>query len=220
MKILRGNIEQLIAWAVTFFAYLKTHLTTWGVSTAWVTEVETKFSDMQEAYNYWSNPATKTKAAHTDMEEKRKVFVKAVEPLIQNLRTLPTLTPPDYALLQITPSGSGPGPKKPVPSSWPLLTLGVHGQGVVDIHYRDVNTPLSKAKPDGAHEIVIRLGFNNEASASVDDLTETPITATRTPHRVTFPLERLGQRLHASGAWVNPTGERGPWGPIASVVVS
>jgi hypothetical protein len=220
MNVLRGNIEQLIAWAIAFFTYLKAHMTAWGVSSTWVTDVENRFTALQNAYAVWVDPATKTKAAHTEMESKREEFVTAVEPLIQNLRMLPTVTPTDCNLLQITPRTTGHRPKFPPPETWPLLTVEVYGQCTADIHYRDVNTPLSRAKPHGVHEAVVRLGFAEETPASVDELTETPITLTRTPHRVVFPSDRAGKKLHAAAAWVNPTGERGPWGPVVSVILS
>ncbi|MDR2139450.1 MAG: hypothetical protein LBP50_07875 [Tannerella sp.] len=220
MNVLKGNIEQLIAWAISFFTCLKAHMATWGISATWVTEVENKFTDLQNAHATWVNPATRTKAAHTLMEEKRQLFVHAVEPMIQNLRTLPTLTPQDYNLLQIAPPSKGPGPAFPPPETWPLLTVEVHGQCTADIHYRDVNTPLSRAKPRGVHEAIVRMGFAEETPTSVDDLTETPLTLTRTPHRVVFPSDRAGKILHLVAAWVNPTGKRGPWGPVVSVFLS
>ncbi|MDR3195022.1 MAG: hypothetical protein LBT76_07015 [Tannerella sp.] len=220
MTYLPQNIEQLITWATVFFVCLKANIGTWGVNEVWVTEVETKFTDMQEAHTIWVNPATKTKAAHTDMEAKRTLFVKAVEPLVQNLKTLPMLTPMDYDLLGIPAPSSGHHPKYPTPTRWPELTLEVHGQGTVDVHYHDVETPSSTAKPHGVQEAVIRLGFLDHEPASADELTEKPVTMTRTPHRIVFSSEYSGKKLYAAGAWLNPTGERGPWGPIVKVVVS
>ncbi|MDR2120525.1 MAG: hypothetical protein LBP64_06590 [Tannerella sp.] len=220
MKVLHGNIEVLLAWAASFFTYLKLNMLNWGISESWEKDVEIKLNDLQNAHSIWINPSTKTKASHTAMIEKRKVFVKAVEPLIQNLRSLPTLQPSDYDILQIAPPSSGRQPKYPPPVTWPVLTLDVLGQCTADLRYHDINTPLSIAKPRGVHEAVIRIGFSAETPESVDDLTETPVTITRTPYRLVFPLDNAGKKLHAAGAWVNPTGERGPWGPIVSVILS
>jgi hypothetical protein len=220
MNYLSVNIEKLLAWSVAFFAYLEANMTTWNVSSTWVSEVKSKLTDLQNAYAVWANPATKTKAAHTDMETKRQIFAKAVEPLVQNLRSLPALTPEDYDLLQIAPPYTGSHRKKPQPKTWPVLTIKVHGQGVVELLYHDSDTPSSTAKPSEAAEVVIRMGFSEAIPASAEELKDMIITITRTPHHLTLPAERVGQKLHAAGAWVNPTGERGPWGPVVSAVVS
>ncbi|MDR2119676.1 MAG: hypothetical protein LBP64_02200 [Tannerella sp.] len=220
MKVLYGNIDALLAWAVSFFTYLKLNMSNWGVSESWEKEVEIKLNDLQAAHGVWGNPASRTKAAHTEMMERRKVFVKAVEPLVQNLRSLPMLKPSDYDILQIAPPYSRRQYRHPPPETWPALTLDVLGQCTADLRYHDVNTPLSIAKPRGVHEAIVRLGFAAETPESVDDLTETLITITRTPHRLVFPLDAAGKKLHAAGAWVNPTGERGPWGPVVSVFLS
>jgi hypothetical protein len=221
MDYLTVNIEKLLVWAVVFFTYLKANMNAWGVSSTWVSDVESKLADLQAAHTVWINPATKTKAAHTDMEAKRVIFAKAIGPLVQNLRSLPTLTAADYDYLEITPPNKGHHPKHPRPKTWIVLTVKVHGQGVVDFHYHDENTPSSTAKPADAHEAVIRISFADAEPASAEELTDDMvITVTRTPHQVVFPAEHIGKRLHASGAWVSPTGERGPWGPVVSTIIA
>jgi hypothetical protein len=212
MEYLTVNIEKLLAWAVAFFAYLEANMGTWSVSTTWVSEVRSKLTDLQNAHAVWANPATKTKAAHTDMEAKRRAFATAVEPLVQNVRSLPMLTPEDFDLLQINPPNRGHHPKKPRPKTWIVLTIKVYGQGVVEFHYHDVNTPSSVAKPPEAHEAVIRVGFAETELASTEELKDMVITVTRTPHRIVIP-EHVGKRLYAAG-------EIGPWGPIVSVIVA
>ncbi|MDR1455483.1 MAG: hypothetical protein LBJ01_07530 [Tannerella sp.] len=221
MSYLPQNMAALISWGDSFFVYLGAHQTEWGVSAPWVTEVSGKFDRMKASHDVWNNPATQTKAAHADMEEKRAAFEQGVEPLVQNLKTLPGLTPYDYEMLQIPEPGRGKHhPKYGKPKGWPLLWLAVQGQGSVEFHCNDVATPNSTARPRGVHEAVVRMGFTDKESPSIDDLTYTPLTMTRTPQRRLFPPEYAGQTLHAIAAWVNPTGERGPWGPMVKIVVS
>jgi hypothetical protein len=210
----------LIAWAVTFFTYLESHLASWSVSGLWVTEVHAKLDLMSKAYDVWANPATRTKAAHDDMEVKRTDFVKAVEPLVQNLKSLPGLTQYDYDMLQIPGPSGGHNPVLKVPKSWPLLTLVVKGQGSVEFHYNDSDTPNSTARPHGAQAAVVRMGFPGKAEPSIDDLTYAPLSMTRTPEVRLFPHMYVGQTLFAVAAWVSPTGERGSWGPMVKIVLS
>jgi hypothetical protein len=220
MEYLTINIELLLAWSAAFFSYLKTNMSTWGVSTAWVTEVETKLTDLQNAHAVWANPATRTKAAHTGMKAKRVIYVKAVEPLVQNLRTLPTLTLQDYDILQIAPPSKGPHPKYPPIITWPVLSFNIHGQGTIDLDYHDVETPLSRAKPRGAQSAFIRIGFRTEPPTSPEDLKDRLITITRAPHHLVLPPEYVGQKFWAVGAWISTTGEPGPWGPFVEGILA
>ncbi|MDR2041310.1 MAG: hypothetical protein LBP98_03205 [Tannerella sp.] len=220
MNYVTVNIEQLLAWSAAFFSYLKTNMSTWGVSATWVTEVETKMTDVQHAYAVWANPATRTKAAHTDLLAKRVIYAKAIEPLVQNLRSLPTLALQDYDILQIAPPNKGPHPKYPPITTWPLLSLQVHGQGTVDLEYHDVETPLSRAKPRGAQSAFVRIGFRAEPPTSPEELTDVLLSITRTPHHLTLPPQYVGQKCWAVGAWISTVGEPGPWGPFVEVVLA
>jgi hypothetical protein len=221
MSYLPRNVAELISWGDSFFVYLGAHQAEWGVSAPWVTEVHDRFDRLKASHDVWNNPATRTKAAHADMEEKRAAFKQGVEPLVQNLKTLPGVTSYDCERLRIPQSGrGGPHPKFGKPTGWPLLRLAVRGQGSVEFHYNDVATPNLTARPRGAREAVVRMGFSDKESPSVDDLTYMPLSMTRTPQRRLFPPEYAGQTLYAVAAWVNPTGERGPWGPRVKIVVS
>jgi hypothetical protein len=220
MHYLTMNIEQLLIWSISFFSYLNTKATEWGVNPTWVSEVEAKLTDLQNAHTIWVDPATRTKAAHTDMEAKRVIYVGAVEPLVQNLRSLPTLALQDYDILQIAKPSKGKHPHYPPIKTWPVLSLEVHGQCTADVDYHDVETPLSRAKVRGAQSVLVRLGFPAEIPAKPEDLTDMLITLTRAPHRITFGPEYAGRKLYAVGAWVGTTGEHGPWGPFVEVILS
>ncbi|MDR1676520.1 MAG: hypothetical protein LBR86_08650 [Tannerella sp.] len=214
------NIERLLMWSETFFGYLNTKMTAWGVSAAWVAGAGAKLADLQRAHAVWVNPATRTKAAHADMEAKRAIYVDAVEPLVQNLRSLPMLEPQDYSILQIAPPNRGPRPKYPPIKTWPVLTVKVHGQCTVSLDYHDVETPLSRAKPRGAQSVLIRIGFPAETPDAPEDLTDMLLTLTRAPHRITFAPEYAGRKLCAIGAWISTTGKQGSWGPFVEVILS
>jgi hypothetical protein len=213
------NIEKLIAWGTSFFVYLEANLAKWPVPGDWEKAVRDSFDALEAAYEKWSNPATQTKATHADMEAKRGLFEKAVEPLVQMLKSLPMLTPYDFEMLQIPAPGDRPYPRIGKPKTWPVLQMTVIGHGSVEFSYRDVETPDVTARPHGVSYAIVRMGFSEKENPSIDDLTYTPLVMTRTPQRRLFPPDCIGLTLHAISAWVNPTGEQGPWSTMVKVVV-
>jgi hypothetical protein len=214
------NIEKLIVWSATFVAGVEEHAVAWGLSPQWVADVRARFEVLKATYEVWEDPATRTRAAHAGMEDARGDFRKVVKPLVRNLKSLPALTVYDYELLQIPARRSGGyHPALAPPKTWPVLRLEVVGHGVVVFHYRDAETMDSPARPRGAHAAVIRTAFRNDGSPAVDELNGLTFMMTRSPKRHVFPLECIGDTLHAVAAWISPTGETGPWGSVTTVVV-
>jgi hypothetical protein len=176
---------------------------------------------MRTAYETYSKPETHSPMYHDALEKKRKIFVDAVQQLVQYLSHSPYLEPQDFDGLDINAPNPGPHPPHPRPHTSPKMRFAIGEEhGWVYLHFWDEMNDGSRAKPFGTQGAEIRhlVCKPGEEPKSVDELIHSDF-ATRTPFLFELPDRQSGMILCVAMCWENTRGEKGPWSHIETVVI-
>jgi len=107
-----------------------------------------------------------------------------------------------------------------VPTSAPSATIDAGRRWQHTVHFRDDQTPNSKAKPAGVRGAEIWMKIGDPAPASQNELHFITLDS-RTPHTINFESVDAGQTVHYWLRWVNTRNEPGPWGnPVSAMIMS
>jgi hypothetical protein len=215
--------EGLYDQANTTVEYLTSaNLSRMGISGAaleWYnSEVVTKHTAFNQAFDNWKNPADRTPAKSAALNQIETEFRKVIRKLYTGyLKNNPLVTDEDLVSMGMPkrPSG-GKTPPQP-PSTLVEATVDTSIPATIIIRYRDKNEK-GFAKPKGCHGVEIAWAILDEPPLDWAQLTHSSFD-TRTPAQLVFTGEQRGKTLYFAMRWENTRGEKGPWSDITGTII-
>ena len=106
-----------------------------------------------------------------------------------------------------------------VPTTSPVASVNFSTRLHHIVSFIDINTPTSKAKPDGVHGCEMWYKLGTPAPVNQTDLSFFGV-CTRSPYTIEFKGEDAGKIVWYWLRWENTKGEHGPWSsPVCAMVV-
>jgi hypothetical protein len=168
-----------------------------------------------------TNSTTRTSGTIAAKNDARKAFEKELRVDVQRyLVHNPDVTNKDREDLGLPVYKTTHTPV-PVPTQVPRFNLKVAAGSRVVLNYfsYDDKGEPQKAKPFGVHGAEIAWSILETPPESYADLVRS-VFDTQSPYTFQFDLTDAGSRLYVSLRWENNRGEKGPWSPIQSIVIS
>jgi hypothetical protein len=208
--------KTFLTWVINFLRYLFNFLTKFGVPDEKYQELATQREDFSQKLEIAEEPATRTKLTIQAKNDSRKVLEANIRQTVnQYLASNPAVSNTDRDGLGI-PIRSKSRHPAPVADKAPLVVVAAYGPRQLKFDFGE--SEGSKAKPAGQHGTEIASVISDTKPAEVEDLTRSSFD-THTPLTLTFKESERGKTLWYAARWENTTGEKGPWGEIASVVI-
>ena len=155
----------------------------------------------------------KRRTAHTAYETGLRNFVN------EHLRFNSKVTNNNRIAMGLTVPDTEPT-DVPQPTTQPAITeVDKNTESRHIVHYKDDQTPESKAKPFGVHHVEIRYQVGGDAPANAEACLKAA-TDTETPVTIQFDMEDKGKTVYYFLRWVNNTSEPGPWSLIVTAVIT
>ena len=179
------------------------------------------FMGYTSAYSDWRDPSKRTPLAIRNLEDAEK----EVRPLYRILREMLTAVPyvsnSDLRAMSL--------PERKDNSRRPALVARVYPVIVVlttmlrhlifNFFTLDSENRPRKHKPDGQHGVEVCWVISNVPVASLDDLLHSSFSTT-TDLDLSFQEGDRGKTVYFAARWENSRGEKGPWSPISSAIIT
>ena len=189
-----------------------------GLSAAELAELAASFTDWSQA---WGDFKTAEHAYHTAFEAKetaRRAMDANIRAKAAVIQKNPATTDADRAAARLTvPKGTRS--RVQVPGSLPILKkVDKSNRSLLRIFYGDSETVTHSARPRGVAFVEI---FYQVGGTPPVDPSQMPLRVLngRSPLRIQFEEDAVGQRVFFCMRWVNTRGEHGPWSMPFSAVV-
>ena len=204
-----------LEWLKRLLIYLATKISSWGIPSSALNEVQTLQTAFQTALTQSENPATHTPVtvmaknkAREALEAKLRLFLKAY--VTYNL----AVTDVDREAMQL-PIHKKTHDNSPVATTWPVVQVIVARERHLQFDFR--GTEASKAKPDGQHGMELG-GHIGEKPANQYEMTLSYFD-TNSPLIIEFREEDRGKTFWFAVRWENTRGEKGPWSDIMYAII-
>ncbi|MDR0538006.1 MAG: hypothetical protein LBH04_08220 [Tannerellaceae bacterium] len=174
--------------------------------------------DFNTKFEIATNPATRTSPAIVEKNNAMTAYQKALRDFIGSyVARNPAITDGEREALGV-PVHKTTHSTIHKPDYIPQGDIISISGSRVEVHYHDLNTD-SSAKPYGMLGVVVAYGILGSHPGSPEELSHHEL-ATRTPFTIQFDASNGGRTVYVSLCWQNARGERGPWSPIYSVIIS
>jgi hypothetical protein len=218
LDYLPRSFALLLNWLVNFITYLNANYSRFSIPNAKVAALQTLITQFQTAQAKATTPNA-GKADRLDRDEKAVAVKKATRTFVNaNLRYNEQVTDLDKVNLGLHVPDPKPSPA-PVPSSMPLVDLIFTAVIMrITLHYRDTNSPESRAKPFGVHGVEIVWAILSAPPTTTSDLIHSEFS-THSPHTFIFDENQRGKTVWFRLRWENNRGEKGPWSELYSAII-
>lgn len=210
--------QDLDAWLENYDTKITATPTAYGLVAGDATALATLVTDFQSKLAICSVPSTRTAVTIQAKDTARQAVVTKARALAAIIQADPDTTNLQRAELGLTvrdefPTAVGPPITKPVVNVEDIGNL----QHVLRV--RDEATPLSNAKPVGAHGAEVYVLYGEVAPASLAGMTYKGITTTALT-TVVHDVAEKGKTAWFRLRWLNPTGQPGPISDEVSATVA
>ncbi|EIQ00615.1 hypothetical protein OpiT1DRAFT_05163 [Opitutaceae bacterium TAV1] len=206
-------------WQNNFFVELGsgTRIARLGIPQAKVTALEGLQGQWEDAWHLASQPATRTPLAVEEKTRIRGLYEDFLRALVRQ-----HITPNDAATDADRVALGLPIHKKtrmpiPPPVTHPVAEQRGNQPGLVELHFRDEEGE-HRGKPGQAHGAEIAYDVRETPPGDPGELAHSEID-TRSPFKKQFRADQRGLKMWYALRWESPTGGKGPWSPIAFVVI-
>jgi hypothetical protein len=188
-----------------------------GVSAGNITAINDLYGDWATLYPSHTAAQTAANTARQLKDDKRFECEALMRQLANALQVNPAMTDPERIAAGLTVR-DGTRTRAPVPTTAPALTIDNSQRLQQTIHFRDVTTPTSKAKPPGVQSIELRCFCGPTPPA---DPAQSPWVAndSATPYLKVFEATDANKDAWWVARWVNTRGEPGPWSEVVKATV-
>jgi hypothetical protein len=190
----------------------------WNIPSDAVADLQAVKATWTTAYAAFLNPATRSPLIVQDKQKARKAYEKALRKFVKYyLANNPALTDHDLKDLGLTVPSDTRTPV-PVATDYPACTVDTSMVGHVTFHFYDKDGEHKRAKPEGQHGAELGWAILDAPTVEWDDLSHSAFD-THTPLTLSFAGHDRGKTLYYALRWENMRGAKGPWSPIAAVIV-
>lgn len=170
------------------------------------------------AYTAATSPATRTRPAVAEKNERRRAAVALVRRIAAEVRADDGVSSELKIGLGLIVRGGKPAPIPP-PETFPLLSIIELGRGTQDLRIADSQSPTRRAKPAGTSGLLIFRHVGDGPAATPAQCTFLAL-ATRTEYTARFTPADNGKTATYFARWTNFRGEPGPWSPAATMPIA
>ncbi|MDR1279649.1 MAG: hypothetical protein LBK99_02355 [Opitutaceae bacterium] len=207
------------AWQGNFGIQLNsgTRATRLGIPAAKMTLFESLQGQWGDALQLASQPATRTPLTVEEKNRIRGLYEEFIRGLVRQYIT------PNDATTDADRTALGlPIPKTthtpiPPPVTHPVAEQRGHQPGLVELYFRDEESE-HRGKPGQAHGNEIAYDVRETPPGDPSEFTHSEID-TRSPFKKQFRADQRGLKFWYTMRWESPTGKKGPWSPIAFVII-
>lgn len=196
-------------WRSAFDKYLKNNLASLGLTAGDISQLNTQQTAWDSALSDFLNKRALADAALALKDTSRQQLEDTIRALVRQLQANPATTDEQRAGLGVTVPDTTPT-RVPAPNTSPTGQIDTNERLQHTIHFRDSQTPTSKAKPDGYKGCQIWVHIGTQPPTSLDQYAFVA-TDTRTPYVLQFDMADAGKNAYYSLRWVNTREEPGPW---------
>lgn len=204
-------------WQTSFDKYLKDHLAAFGLVAGDLASLNALETAWAAAFTDYQSKKALLDAALALKDTTRVQLEAALRALTRQLQTNPDTTDEHRAGLGISIPDTTPT-RVPTPTTNPIGQLDTSIPLQHTLHFRDSQTPDSKAKPQGYRGCQIWVYTGTQAPLDLAQF-DYVATDTRTPYIIHFDMADVGKTAHYRLRWVNTRDEPGPWSePISATI--
>lgn len=188
-----------------------------GISAGNITALNDLYGDWVTLFPSHNAAQTAATTAKILKDDKRAECEVLMRQLAAGLQANPAMTDPERIAAGIKVR-DGTRTRAAVPTTAPALTIDNSQRLQQTIHFRDVTTPTSKAKPPGVQFIELRCYCGPTPPA---DPTAFGWVAndSGTPYLKVFDATDANKDAWWVARWVNTRGEAGPWSEVVKATV-
>lgn len=203
-------------WQRQFASYIAANLAALGLSAG-----DPDVAALAAATSGWEVklPAHRLKAAEAraatrDKVDSRAEVTSVARRLARRLQVAPDVGDDERASMGLTRRDTK-ATRPPAPTSIPLLTLDFSQRLRIRLHFRDSDTPTSRARPRGTRGCELWIKIGGDPPTKPSDCTHLAL-ATK-PYIAMF--EAGGPTAYFIARWMSTRGEPGPWSATASATI-
>lgn len=204
-------------WRAAFDRYLKDNLAALGLTAADTAAINTLQTAWQSALIGVNDAKSAYDAAVALKNSLRQQLENALRALVRQIQANPATTDEQRAGLGITVSDTTLT-RKPAPTTRPVGWVETQPLQTT-VHFRDIETPNSKAKPDGAHGCQLWFNIGTAPPKNLDEFDFLALD-TQTPYVHMHDMEDAGKTVSYRLRWVNRRDEPGPWSDVITATVT
>jgi len=214
------NAADFLAWCQNLLGTIGDSPTTWCLTSDQLTAINTAVSAVATAVGALPGLAA---AYHAGVDTQNAAIAAAtvlIRPAIVQVQACPSVTDAMRTTARLPIHDTGRSPIPP-PATEPIIYLSNGGHTKILVVLHDSGSPdsHSHARPDGVAGI--ELWVQKNGTPPVDNSTMTSLgDFSKTRFTLTFDPTDVGKTFYFLGRWVNPTGEKGAWSTVVSMVLS
>ncbi len=205
------------AWVTNFVTYANANLAALGLVAADMTPITTNQTIFNTNFAAHITAKAAAKSAQEAKTDARSGLTASIRPLVRRLQASSVVNDAEKAALGITVS-IDPAPIGP-PTTAPICSISCGQRLQHTLHFADEMTPTRKAKPAGVLGAEI-WHFVGNAPPTTEDQLRFVAVDTNAPFVLNYPSADGGKTAYYWLRWVNPTGERGPWGEQSQATIA
>jgi hypothetical protein len=207
------------------YCVLKVNTDRWGWATGgpqltWINGVlEPAVNKYYSAYYAWKDPSTRTVIITNNFLAAEKNVTPYYRQLYKGFfRDNPLVTDEDLITMGMPKRSIGGHHPVDIPTTSPRGSSVSTERCVLAIHYEDEKKP-GKGKPKGVHGVEMAWIVADEVPKSFNEYPHSTFD-TKTPIFLHFDSSFEGKTVFYILRWENTRGEKGPWSPTYTAVIS
>ncbi|MDR1332081.1 MAG: hypothetical protein LBK07_08240 [Tannerella sp.] len=205
-------------WVNHLMLWLGSRIVTYGLNEVDYKALNDLLTVWNTKYAIASAPETATKAATRDKNEARAALESALRAfLLEEVTYNRIISDADRENMALPIHKKTRTPAR-IPISFPAMAREeMVAPGVVKFHFIDSITQDS-GKPDEVARLEMVFVISDVEPVSVDELVHS-ITSTHTTVERVFDGTQRGKTFYYAVRWENTRGQKGPFGPILSIII-
>jgi hypothetical protein len=205
----------------TFFTQFNTWVqvngATRGLNAAQLADLNDRLGDWTTVYPSHLTAQTAANTARELKDSTRAECEAVMRECARVLQNHPNTTDPDRTAAGLTVRDNT-RTRAAVPTTAPALTIDNSQRLRQTIHFRDVTTPTSKAKPAGVRSLELRC-FCGPTPPADPEAFAWVANDSSTPYVKEFDAGDANKDAWWVGRWENTRGEKGPWSEVVKATV-
>jgi hypothetical protein len=214
----RGDVP-FMEWANPLVAHLLAKATDFGLPADRLEELAFALNGFNAAMKAVIDPETRTPVATGKKTEMRERFEKMLRRFVSEFITNSSrVTDWDRRSMGL-PVHKTRSTLHPKPDTYPaVIRIERLAPGRYRFYFRDVTADTGRAKPFGVRGMVFGYVIAGSVRVTYADFNRSAFN-TRPPFEIQFDPEDFGKTVHFGMCWENTRGEKGPWGPVGSLII-
>jgi hypothetical protein len=199
--------------------YCEVNAVAWGIPPEFITDLKASSTDYDQKSMVANNRSTKCPAATAAREAVWDMLAPKLDKLyLKYLLNNETISASDKQALNIYTVYRGGASPYAAPTTTPIVNLSSEMISVLNVIFRDSESPSSRAKPEGVAFCELKYKVDGEAPTSPDVCPEGCFIS-RSHDSIVFEPSQRGKTIYAYGRWVNRNGKAGPWGSQVIAII-